>query len=175
MAGDKLVFAFTSRVVRIDQGMPYHALPVPDRAAVAWKKAKIRRLVGAVNGHAVKRALQSHRDGDSFIIVNRDFMQEAGLALHAPARVELKPDPEPTRLDLPEEFRLALQQDPAARQRWDTFTLGRRRSLLVYITGAKTEATRIKRSVELATKIRTHRLYGDAQKNNGGSTGAQRS
>ena len=58
----------------------------------------------------------------------------------------------------------ALDQDDAARARWDTFTPGRQRSLLVYITGAKTEPTRIKRALDLAQKIRTHSLYGDLQK-----------
>ena len=57
-----------------------------------------------------------------------------------------------------------LDQDDAARARWDTFTVGRRRSLLIYITGAKTEPTRIKRSLDLARMIRTHNLYGDRLK-----------
>jgi Bacteriocin-protection, YdeI or OmpD-Associated/Domain of unknown function (DUF1905) len=164
MAAGKLAFRFTSQVVRLDQAMPFHILPVPDEIAAAWKKARVRRLTGTVNGHAINRALMNHAGGGSFLIVNRDFMKEAGISLKTPAVLAFQPDPTPDRLDMPEEFRLALDQDDAARARWDTVTPGRQRSLLVYITGAKTEPTRIKRALDLAQKIRTHSLYGDLQK-----------
>lgn len=59
MPAGKLAFRFTARLVRLDQGMPYHALPVPDDIAAAWKKAKVRRLTGSFNGHPAKRALMA--------------------------------------------------------------------------------------------------------------------
>lgn len=164
MAAGKLSFRFTSRAVLLDQGMPFHALPVPDDLAAAWEKAKVRRLVGTINGHPVNRALMNHADGGSFFIVSRDLMKEAGIGLKTPAVLAFHPDPTPEQLDMPEEFQIALNQDDAARARWDTFTVGRQRSLLIYVTGAKTEATRIKRSLDLAQKIRSHSLYGDLLK-----------
>jgi hypothetical protein len=160
----RLAFRFTAQAVWLDQGMPFHALPVPADIAAAWKKAKVRRLVGTVNGHPIKRALMNHADGGSFIIVNRDFMKTAGIGLKTPATLAFKPDPAPEKPDIPEEFLAVLNQDTAARKRWDTFTPGRQRSLLVYITGARTEPTRIKRSLDLARMIRTHSLYGDKLK-----------
>ena len=156
-----LAARFTTTVVRLDTGLRYHALPVPDAVAEAWKQAGIRRLVGTVNGLAVRRALQNHADGGSFIILGQDTLKEAGLKRGSVAAVELAPDPEPDALDMPEVFVLVLEQDDAARARWESFPLGRRRSLLHYITSAKQEATQIKRAWDLAGKIRTHSLYGD--------------
>lgn len=144
--------------------MPYQALPVPDEIAAAWKKAKVRRLVGTLNGHPAKRALMSHAGGGGFLIVGRDLMKAAGMGPKTTVAAEFKPDPAPTKLDVPPEFSAVLNQDPAARERWDTLTVGRRRSLLIYITGAKTEPTRIKRSLDLARMIRTHTLHGDRLK-----------
>lgn len=164
MPAGKLAFRFTAQVVRLDQGMPFHALPVPDDIAATWKKGKIRRLVGTINGHPMKRALMNHAGGGSFFIVSRDLMKTAGLSLKTLAVLAFKPDPTPDQPDMPEEFLITLNQDAAAKKRWDTFTPGRQRSLLVYITGAKTESTRIKRSLELARMIRTHTLYGDRLK-----------
>lgn len=152
---------FTSTVVRLDTGMRYHALPVPDAVAEGWKQAGIRRLLGTVNGLAIKRALQNHADGGSFIILGQDTLKEAGLKRGSVAAVELAPDPEPDLLDIPEVFTLVLEQDDAARIRWESFPLGRRRSLLHYITSARQEATQIRRAWDLAEKIRTHSLYGD--------------
>ena len=164
MPSGKLAFRFTASLERLEQDMAFHILPVPDDIATAWKQAKVRRLVGTINGHPVKRALMNHAGGGSFLMVGRDMMKAAGISARTPSVLEFKPDPKPDEIDLPEEFLLALRQDPAAQQRWDSFTPGRQRSLLVYITTAKTEPTRIKRAVELATKISTHSLYGDLQK-----------
>lgn len=155
---------FTSTVVRLETGMRYHALPVPDDVAETFKSAGVRRLIAVINGHTCKRALQNHADGGSFLIVGGDLLKTCGLKLRSTATISLSPDPEPDALDLPEAFVLVLEQDDDARARWETFPIGRRRSLLHYITSAKQEATQIKRAWELAEKIRTHTLYGDRPK-----------
>jgi hypothetical protein len=156
--------SFVSTVVRLETGMRYHALPVPDEVAAKFKSAGVRRLIAVINGHTCKRALQNHADGGSFIIVGGDLLKICGLKLRSTAAVSLSPDPEPDALDMPEAFALVLEQDAAAKARWDTFLIGRQRSLLHYITSAKQEATQIKRSRELAEKIRTHSLYGDKRR-----------
>jgi hypothetical protein len=160
----KHTFHFASRVVRLETGLRHHILPVPEEAAAAWKKAKVRRLAGTVNGHPVRRALQSHADGGSFIILGQPLLRDIGLTLRSTATVKLGADPRPDDLGLPDELLLVLEQDPEVLVRWNTFTPGRRRSLGTYISTARTEETRIKRSLELARKIRTHTLYGDLKK-----------
>ena len=152
---------FTTTVVRLEAGMRYHALPVPDDIAEKLKAAGVRRLIATINGHTCKRALQNHADGGSFLIVGQDLLKQCGLKRGSTATVSLVPDPEPDELEMPDAFALVLEQDPAARERWATFPVGRQRSLLHFITSAKQEATQIKRSWELAEKIRTHSLYGD--------------
>lgn len=163
MTASTLTFRFTSSLERLEREMPFSILPVPDEIAAAWKKAKVRRLVGTINGHPVNRALMNHADGGSFIIVSRDLIKTARINARSANQLVLRPDPTPDRIELPEEFQLALDQDQEAKARWDTFTPGRQRSLASYVTSAKTEPTRIKRSLELAQKIRTHSLYSDPQ------------
>ena len=156
---------FTSTVVRLETGMRYHALPVPDDVAEKLKSAGIRRLLATINGHVFKRALQNHADGGSFIILGREQLKTCGLKLRSTATVSLVPDPTPDLLDMPECFALILDQDDEARTRWETFPIGRQRSLLHYITSAKQEATQIKRAWDLAEKIRTRTLHGDTKPN----------
>jgi len=87
--------------------------------------------------------------------------RELGIQLGAELDATIKIDPEPDELDLAAEFVEALAQDENAKERWDSFTVGKQRSLNHYIISAKREDTRIQRAVELATKIRTHTLYGE--------------
>ena len=54
-----------------------------------------------------------------------------------------------------------LAEDAAAKRRWDEITIGKRRSIVHYINGAKKSETRLKRSLELAEKMRTYTLAGD--------------
>ena len=162
MAKPSLV-RFTIIVVRLETGMRYHALPVPDDVAGNFKASGTRRLLATINGHVFKRALQNHADGGSFIILGQDQLKTCGLKLRSTTTVSLVPDPTPDLLDMPKCFALVLDQDDEARARWETFPIGRQRSLLHYITSAKQEATQIKRAWQLAEKIRTHSLYGDKE------------
>lgn len=159
-----LAFSFTSRVVRLDHGFRFHAVPVPDKAAHAWKDAGARRLEGTINGHPINRGLQNHADGDAFIVIGQDTLRQFGLSEGSEVRLNLKPDPRPDEFVMPEPLAIALEQDDEARARWETFPPGKRRSLSHHVCSAKQEATQIRRAVELTEKIRTRSLYGDKTK-----------
>lgn len=152
---------FTAKVARLDGGMRFHVAPVPDAVAGALKAAGLRRVLATIGAHTFKRGLMNHADGDSYIVLGGDILKTCGLREGSVAAVTLAPDPEPDALDIPECFEIALEQDAEARARWDTFPIGRRRSLLHYISSAKTEPTRIRRSWEMVDKIRTRTLHGD--------------
>jgi hypothetical protein len=156
--------AFVGEIVRLDSGLRHHVLPVPDAVGAAWQKAKIRRLVGTLNGQAVNRALQSHADGGYFLLLGQDVLRQLGLKRGSRVQAVLGPDPEPDTPEMPAEFALVLAEDAAALARWDTFTPGARRSLIHYVASAKQEPTRIKRALELALKLRTRTLHSDRQR-----------
>lgn len=134
---------------------------MPDDVGEALRQARVTRLLATINGRTVKRARKSHADGGYFLILGQPMMRELGLRADTRVSVTIEPDPAPEVLDIPVEFIAALDQDDAARAIWDTFTLGKQRSLVYYVSSAKSEATRIKRSVEMTIKIRERQLYSD--------------
>lgn len=152
---------FVAEIVRLDSGLRHHILPVPEAVAARFKAARVTRLVGTVNGQPIRRALQSDGDGGHFLLFGQDALAELGLRRGSRVAVELKPDPKPATIELPEEFAAALATDDAARTRWATFTPGLQRSLMHWVTSAKQEPTRIRRALELARKIRTRTLHSD--------------
>ncbi len=153
---------FVSPVLRLDTGMRYHYLPLPDGVGEAFWDAGVRRVIATLNGTPIRRALQRTAAGQVHLVVGQALLHGAGAALGDMVDVTLRPDPEPDRIDLGEEFAAALELDAEAAARFYSFTPGHQRSLASYVTSAKKPETRIKRALELAGKIRTHTLYGDA-------------
>lgn len=152
---------FTSTVIRLEDGMRYHALVVPDEVADVYEEAGITRVVVSLNGVESRRAIQRKRDGRRLLVLGREVLRQAGADTGDFVRVVMRPDSEPDEVELGEEFAEVLAQDNEARTRWETFPIGRQRSLAYYVTSAKRSDTRLKRALELAEKIRTHTLYGD--------------
>lgn len=141
--------------------MRFHALVIPDDIADAYEKAGITRVIACLNGAESRRAIQRKRDGRRLLVLGRDALKEAGVDVGDAVEVELHPDAKPDEIDLGDEFAEVLAQDDEARARWETFTIGRRRSLAYYVTSAKRSDTRLKRALELAERIRTNTLFGD--------------
>lgn len=157
---------FTSRVERTDSGMRFHVIPLPEAVAARFLGAGHRRVIATLNGRAVRRAIQGSKAGGHHLVLGKPELRDCGIALGETVKVKLEIDPEPEAIDLSEEFREVLRQDAAARARWESFPIGRQRSLAHYLTGAKSSESRLKRAVEIAEKLRTHTLHGDRPRKN---------
>ncbi len=155
---------FASRVERLDTGMRYHVVPVPDDIADHFLDAGHKRVLATLNGHETRRAFQGSAEGGRYLVLGMAELKAAGVRLGDSVNVSLVPDPEPDTIDLTVEFLEVLRQDDAARERWESFSTGRQRSLAHYLTSAKRPETRLRRAVEIAEKLRTHTLYGDTEK-----------
>jgi hypothetical protein len=142
---------FTATVVRSDEGLRHHLLPVPGAIAARFPGKRVLLTVGA---HTFRRAIQRHADGEAFILLGRDTLDTAGLVKGQTIAVLLASDPEPDAVDLPVELGVVLDQDPAARARWERLTPGLRRTLAHPIATAKQEETRVRRAWKLAEQLR---------------------
>lgn len=154
---------FTSEVIRFDDGMRHHALSVPAAIGVGFREAGIRRLILRIGRQEYRRALQRRRDGRWHLVLGQDIMREIGLEIGERIEITLLADPEPDLVETGPEFAEVLAQDPEAKARWDSFPVGKQRSLALYVTTAKRSDTRLRRALELAEKIRTRSLHGDRE------------
>ncbi len=152
---------FAAPVLRQSGGYNSHYLPVPLEIADAYKSAGVKRVIATLNGKPFNRAILGNADGERFLIVGLPILREIMAHLGDIVMIELKPDPEPDRIDLGIEFTEVLEMDEEAAERFYSFTPGHQRSMAYYVTSAKREETRIKRALELAHKLRTRTLYGD--------------
>ncbi|MCB1076275.1 MAG: DUF1905 domain-containing protein [Verrucomicrobiae bacterium] len=152
---------FSSRVERLEGGMRFHVIPIPEDIAESFRSRKLTRVIATIQGQPIRRAIIGSKEIGPHLVLGRPELKSCGIAFGHPVTVRLEPDPEPEAIELTEEFLEVLAQDEAARERWEGFTVGRRRSLAVYLTGVKRPESRLRRALEIAEKLRTHTLYGD--------------
>ena len=149
---------FAGPVLRESGGMGMHVVPLP--AEVDAALADVRAVVGTLNDVPFRRAVHGRKNGTPHLRFGKAVLRQAGLALGETAFVELEAaDPDAVRV--PAELAAALAQDDAARERWDTFTPGRQRSIAVQVDRARRAETRERRALDLARQIRTRALPTD--------------
>ena len=132
----------------------------PVKEVPTWKAAGIKRVNGTINGTPFRLALQSDGEGGLYLMIGKDLCKKAKIEIGQQVQVYIEQDLDPDRIDFAEEFLEVLAQDPEASEKFFAFTLGKQRSLNIYITQVKSVNSRLKRSFELADKIKRNALGG---------------
>lgn len=130
-------------------------------AAKAFIEAHSRRVImRGPDQEDLHRALQLRKDGYALIMLSKAVLKAWKCEVGDKVTVEIRPDTTKYGMPMPEEFEIVLEQDPEAAEAFEALNDGRKRGLLYYAGGAKSEASRIKRALELAEKLRTGTLHG---------------
>jgi len=154
-------FSFITRLELLEK-KAHTGLYLPGEIVAVLPKGRLRAR-GLLNGVTpFNLAVQSERSGAKFFMVGGPLRREAKIKQGDEVRVQFSwIDTE--YLEIPEEFQAALEQDEEARAIFETFTTGKKRGLMNYITSVKNVDSRIKRSLELLYKIKTRQLYSDRE------------
>ena len=155
---------FQARIERLDDGMRFHVVPIPVDIATELLAAGHKRVVLALNGAELKRAIQGNIDDGHFLMFGKGPLKELALREGSAVEVEIWSDPNPDEVEVAEEFLAVLDEDAEAKKIWDEMTTGMRRSLAIYLNGAKRSETRSRRSLDVAEKMRTGTLYSQRKK-----------
>jgi len=113
--------------------------------ALGWKGKK-RVLLELPTGGTMHRALRPSKNGYYFIGIDKKTAKKQGWedGMRFPLKLEL--DHSEYQMDTPEEFREVMAQDPEGKALFESQTPGRQRSMLHYISSAKSSQLRIERT-----------------------------
>lgn len=130
----------------------YAEIPAVQLEAAGLKVGQ--RVIGHL-GRAPFRLCIHHRPAHQlfFLMVGKHLLKEAGLRPGEQTTLTLMADPDPDRIDIPEELEVALQLEPGAWDKWQALTPGMQRSYIVYINQAKRSETKVNRSIDFARKL----------------------
>lgn len=152
---------FAATIQRLDDGLRHHYVAIPPKIVDTIKKRGTRRVIATINGMEFRRALNSRVDGPTFLVLGQPLLKSLNVKLGDRIQVALAIDEEPDHVEMAEELTAVLDTDEEAAALFYAMTPGKRRSLELYVSSAKSTDTRIKRALDLAQKIKTRTLYGD--------------
>jgi len=111
---------------------------------------KISYLDASVTYHA---ALQK-RKGVFFIMFSKKYQKEISVFPNDYFKVQLYEDTSKYGVEMPEELEAVLQSDPEASEIFESFTAGKKRSLIYYVLQFKNSQTRIDKALIITENIK---------------------
>lgn len=120
-----------------------------------------RIIIQGPDGKVIHRALQMRKDGYAVIMLSKAVLKSWKLEPGMEVKFSMQKDESEFGMAFPEEFQIVLDQDPEANSAFRERKPGKQRGVLHYIDSGKTEATRIKRALEMAEKLKNKALYGE--------------
>jgi hypothetical protein len=151
---------FLAHLEHVDGPMVHHTIIIPEEVAEQFVtgKGSVRILCKIGDKPEFPCALIP-RHGRHVVIASLKLIKENNLFLGSTFQMTISTDPG-NGLDLPEEFSEVLAQDEFAYQAFLALKDGGKRGYIYYIRQAKSIETRIKRSFEIAEKLKSGKLKG---------------
>lgn len=146
--------SFLAHLEHVEGPMVHHVIIVPDEIAKQFITAKgsVRILCRIGDKPEFPCALVP-RHMQYVVIASLKLIKENNLLIGTAFKMSIRHDPG-NGLDLPEEFSEVLAQDEFAYEAFMALKDGAKRGYLYYIRQAKSIETRIKRSFEIAEKLK---------------------
>ena len=119
-------------------------IEVPPEVVAGLGSSKKPAVVVTINGYSY-RSTVAPMGGRYLVPVSGEVRDKAGVAAGDEVEVNLTLDTAPREVVVPEDFRMALDQDAAARTFFDGLSYSNKRRIVLPIDDAKTAETRQRR------------------------------
>ena len=141
---------FSSSIHRLEHLLGVHYLIVPKSITDNLNLIQSRRFICTINETiSWQCGLVSLSQGDYYITISKQRLDESKLKVGDEINVELTKDPSEYGMEVPEELFELLQQDDEGRRRFGILTPGRQRYIIGYVAGVKNPTKRLDRALLL--------------------------
>jgi Bacteriocin-protection, YdeI or OmpD-Associated/Domain of unknown function (DUF1905) len=116
----------------------YFYLTIPARFVNQFEQKRQTRLLCTIEEkYTFQCGLNHLGDGNFFIIIGSQKMKDIGRKLGDKIRFEIKQDPNPLGVDIPEVLEAMLEQDEDLKSIFENLSLGKQRSVIFAIQKIK--------------------------------------
>jgi len=133
--------------------MPTQILVVPETVREALGSKSLKRVLMTIGPHTERLGLLPLEGGGRYLMLRKSLCRELGIDIGQKLTVTLTPDPDPDRVDLPDELLEALAAWPEAQAAYEPLNGAMKRAMVRQIEEAKTADTRARRAVQMAEKL----------------------
>ncbi len=151
----KKIFRFAAVLEKMEGRFGWTYVEFPHDVQKLYGKKGSVRVKGSVNGVPMDRALMPTKRGVHFIVFGVDLRRKARIKVGDKVKIEVWLNPDPKKVELPDELRETLDFFPDLKQGWKRIKPGMQRSICIWINQGKTVPTRSKRVAELLKRFET--------------------
>jgi len=134
-----------------------HTISVPAEIAepfIAQNHKRVAVKVSYQDASITYHAALQKRKGQFFIMFSKKYQKEIGVFPSDYFKVQLYEDTSKYGVEMPEELEAVLQSDPTASEIFESFTAGKKRSLIYYVLQFKNSQTRIDKALIITENIK---------------------
>lgn len=141
---------FPAQILDAGGGGAYVEIPF-DVETVYGTRGQVK-VKATFDGHPYRGSIAPMGKGRHILIVRKDVQKAIGKTIGDTVQVVLERDTEPRTVAMPEDFRAALEQNPAAKAIFEKFAFTHRKEYVQWIESAKkpeTRQRRIQKAIEM--------------------------
>jgi Bacteriocin-protection, YdeI or OmpD-Associated/Domain of unknown function (DUF1905) len=138
---------------RLESDQGAHFIRVPAAVLAALGREKRMPVKVTIKGYTYRGRIAVY-GGQSYLGLRREVLDATGATTGEELNVGLEYDAELRTVDLPEAFRVALENDPRAAAGFDTLSYTHRKELVQWVTGARLAETQRARMEQAMTMLR---------------------
>lgn len=133
--------------------LQWTVIRLPFEPCEVWRERKRMRVRGSINGFAFRTSLFRGHDGRCFLLVNQAMRKGACVGQGGMAAVELEPDTEERKVEIPAELERSLGEDRALHRWYSHLNASTRKWLCEWVAQPRTEQTRYARAEQAAERL----------------------
>jgi hypothetical protein len=125
-------------------------MPVPEAIARLYINGNEKRVLCTVEDNETWHAALMPSQPYWFIMLNQARCRKLNLVIGQTVNVKLEKDESKYGMEMPEEFKEMLNQDPSASTYFEQLTAGKKRTLIHLIASVKNTQSRINKALAIA-------------------------
>lgn len=134
-----------------------HGLIIPESIALLFIKEGLKRVL--LKAYFKEKEISFHGaihtyDGNFMVSFGRRYQKQLGVFINDYFLLQLFEDTSKYGVEMPEEFQAVLDSDPEANSIFESFTDGKKRSLIYYVLRFKNSQTRIDKALNIAENMK---------------------
>lgn len=144
--------SFRATLEKLRSNLGWTIIRIPFDAKQAWGsgRAKVR---GEVNGVEFRTSVFPQKNGESFLLINKQLQKSAGIVVGNVAEFRVEPDTAPREVKVPQELTRIFRQSKRLEKWFDSLSYSYRREIARWIAIPTAQSSRDRRADQIAERL----------------------